>query len=98
MSGRIVYDLTENWDLGLMAAAQFGQRGARQTALGIGVGYQLQQNLWLSVGYNRTGFAADRDLVGYEYTRSGAYIRLRFKFDEDLFSGSQKTVNPALDR
>ncbi len=98
VSGRIVYDLTENWDLGLMAAAQFGQRGARQTALGVEIGYQLQQNLWLSVGYNRTGFAADRDLVGYEYTRSGAYIRLRFKFDEDLFSGSQKTVNPALDR
>jgi len=37
------------------------------------------------VGYNATGFRGDRDLSGYEYTEQGAFIRLRFKFDEDLF-------------
>jgi hypothetical protein len=90
LSGRFVYDLTEKWDLGVMTAAQFGQRGARQTAWGVEAGYLLQPNLWLSVGYNRSGFDGDRDLVGYEYTRSGVYLRLRFKFDEDLFVGSDR--------
>jgi hypothetical protein len=97
-SGRLVYDITENWDLGVMAAMQLGQYGANQHAMGLELGYLLQQNLWLSVGYNQTGFAADRDLVGYEYTREGAYLRLRFKFDQDLFAGGNKNINRALDR
>ncbi len=98
LSGRIVYDITEKWDVGVMVATQFGQRGAKQQATGVEAGYQLQENLWLSVGYNRSGFTADRDLAGYEYTRSGFYVRLRFKFDEDLFASNKKAVNPAIDR
>ena len=97
-SGRVVYDLDKKWDIGLMAAVQMGQRNARQSALGIELGYQMQENLWLSIGYNRSGFSADNDLVGYEYTRAGAYIRLRFKFDENLFAASKKPVNPSIDR
>lgn len=98
LSGRLTYDITENWDLGVMAAVQLGQHGAVQHAAGIELGYLVQQNLWLSVGYNHTGFSADRDLAGYEYTREGAHLRLRFKFDQDLFSGGNKAINRALDR
>ena len=98
LAARLVYDITEDWDLGLMAAAQFGQRGARQTALGVEAGYLLKQNLWLSFGFNASGFAGDADLVGYEYTRAGAYVRLRFKFDEDLFRSNTRSVNRTLDR
>jgi hypothetical protein len=98
LSGRAVYDITENWDLGAMAAVQFGQNGARQSAAGVEVGYLLRQNLWLSAGVNFTGFAGDVDLAGYEYTRSGAFIRLRFKFDENLFKGGDREVNRSLDR
>jgi hypothetical protein len=98
LSGRLVWDVTENWDAGLMAATQFGDNGARQSAYGVEVGYLLQQNLWLSAGYNATGFAGDADLAGYEYTRRGAYIRLRFKFDENLFKGRDREVNRSLDR
>ena len=94
----MVYDITENWDLGLMAAMQVGQYGAQQHAMGVEAGYLVQQNLWLSVGYNHTGFAADRDLAGYEYTREGAFLRLRFKFDQNLFAGGNKNINRALDR
>jgi len=97
-SGRLVYDVTENWDLGLMAAMQVGQYGARQHALGLEVGYLVKQNLWLSAGYNHTGFAADSDLAGYEYTRDGFYVRLRFKFDQNLFAGSNQAINRAMDR
>ena len=98
LAGRVVYDITENWDLGLMAAAQFGQRGALQHALGVEAGYLLRQNLWLSAGVNANGFRGDADLVGYEYTQRGVFIRLRFKFDETLFKRADRDVNRSLDR
>ena len=89
LSGRAVYDVTENWDVGVMAATFRGQHGANQYAYGAEVGRLLRQNLWLSAGYNWTGFDGDRDLSGYEYTQQGFYLRLRFKFDEDLFRREQ---------
>jgi hypothetical protein len=98
LSARMVYDITEDWDLGVMAAVQLGQAGARQSAMGVEAGYLLQQNLWLSFGINASGFAGDADLAGYEYTRRGAYVRLRFKFDENLFKGRDREVNRSLDR
>lgn len=98
LAGRVVYDVTERWDVGLLAATQFGQHGARQHAAGAELGYLLRQNLWLSAGWNHTGFAADRDLAGAEYTDRGFYIRLRFKFDENLLRGDDPAVNRALER
>jgi hypothetical protein len=98
LAGRVVYDITEHWDIGLAAALQSGQLGARQKALGVEVGHLLAHNLWLSAGVNATGFAADRDLSGYEYTQRGAYLRLRFKFDETLFKRNDRGTDPSLDR
>src|SRR5690606_12018637 len=85
LSGRIVYDITENWDIGLLASTFRGQDGANQYAYGFEVGRLLRQNLWLSAGFNWSGFRGDSDLSGYEYTQEGFFLRLRFKFDEDLF-------------
>ncbi len=85
VSGRIVYDVTENWDVGVLASTFRGNQGANQYAYGVEIGRLLRQNLWLSVGYNWAGFEGDRDLNGYEYTQKGAFLRLRFKFDEDIF-------------
>lgn len=98
VGGRAVYDITENWDIGLMGAYMWSPAGkAKQKAIGAEVGYLVRQNLWLSVGYNATGFS-DRDLTGTDYTNKGAYIRLRFKFDESLFSGGNRTINRSLNR
>jgi len=85
VSGRVVYDITENWDIGVLGSTFRGQSGSNQYAYGVEVGRLLRQNLWLSAGYNWSGYAADRDLSGYEYTQQGVFLRLRFKFDEDLF-------------
>jgi hypothetical protein len=68
-SGRIVYDITENWDVGVLGSTFRGQSGGNQYAYGVEVGRLLRQNLWLSAGYNWTGFEGDRDLNGYEYTQ-----------------------------
>ena len=98
VAGRVVYDVSENWDVGVLAAVQLGQSGARQYATGAEVGYLLQQNLWASAGFNVSGFKGDSDLTGYEYVQRGFYLRLRFKFDETLFKGRDKAANPSLDR
>lgn len=98
VAGRFVYDLSERWDVGMLTAVQFGQHGARQSAFGVEAGYLLRTNLWLSAGVNAIGFDGDEDLSGYEYTRSGVYVRLRFKFDENLFSGGDREVNRSLNR
>ncbi len=98
LSARMVYDISEHWDIGLAAALQSGQYGARQHAIGAEVGFLLRQNLWLSAGVNATGFAADRDLAAAEYTQRGAYLRLRFKFDETLFQRDDPMVNRSLAR
>ena len=81
-----------------MTSVLFSPRGnSRQWAQGAELGYQVQTNLWLAAGINWSGFN-DRELVGSDYTRKGVYIRLRWKFDEDLFRGRQPDVNRALER
>ena len=60
--------------------------------MGIEGGYLIKENLWMSLGYNFAGFS-DRDLTGTDYTNRGVYVRLRYKFDEDLFAGDDPQVN-----
>ena len=85
LSTRFTYDLSQHWDLGIYASTLFS-RGfkARERGFGVEAGYLLTSNLWLSVGYNVLGFRED-DLTGGDYTNRGGFLRLRFKFDEDLF-------------
>jgi hypothetical protein len=98
LGGRVIYDMTEKWDVGLMASVLGSPQGnSRQWAAGLETGYTLRQNLWISLGFNWTGFS-DRDLAGSNYTQQGLYIRLRYKFDEDVFRGAVPEVNRARDR
>ena len=52
------------------------------------VGRRLQPGLWLSAGYNLTGYADD-ELTGEEWTRQGVYLRVRARFDETLWTGAR---------
>jgi len=81
ISGRVGFDLSQRWDIGALTSVMFGGEGGRRSALGGEVGFQLQRNLWLSAGYNATGFT-DRDLVSSNFTTRGMFLRLRMKFDE----------------
>jgi hypothetical protein len=95
--GRLVYDLSKRWDIGVTADVLFSPQGsAKQYSMGLEGGYLLQKNLWLSLGYNFAGFS-DRDLTGTDYTNRGVYVRLRYKFDEDLFGANDPDVNHTLD-
>ena len=85
ISGRMTYDITNKWDVGLVASMH-GDNGFANRKLGLGLeaGYLIQENLWFSAGYNLFGFK-DKDLAGQDYTDKGFYVRLRYKFDESLF-------------
>jgi len=84
LTGRAVYDVTERFDVGVMGGYMYSPQGnARQSAYGVEVGAVVTQNLRVAVGYNVQGFS-DQDLTGSSYTAQGFYLRMRFKFDEEL--------------
>ena len=56
----------------------------RQYGLGVELGRALPANSWLSLGFNRFGYRDD-ELTAEEWTRTGAYLRIRTRFDESLF-------------
>ena len=93
---RGLYDISERWDIGLQAGT-YWNRAADDLSymLGAEVGYSPMTNLWLSLGYNFMGFE-DEDIAYDDSTQQGAYFRLRFKFDEDLFKRNDPRKNKRL--
>ncbi len=97
LAGRVTYDITERWDVGATASMLYSPRGSsKQYGLGLEAGYLVMDNLWVSLGYNFTGFRDD-DLVDSNYSQRGVYLRMRFKFDEDLFKSKDPNINKALE-
>ncbi len=85
LHGRVLVDFGSVWDAGLSGSVLSGHSLAeRQFGLGAEFGRQLPAGTWLSLGYNYLGYRDD-ELTSEEWTRSGAYLRLRAKFDETLF-------------
>ena len=95
LGGRITYDITNRWSIGGITTMLVGKGGARQYAYGMEVGYTLMDNLLVTFGYNWRGFRDD-DLTGSDYTNRGWVLGMRYKFDEDLFKGSDAKVNRAI--
>lgn len=89
---RATWDIASRWDVGLQGFRLWGE-GAAESALGLELGYMVTKNLWVSVGYNFRGFDA-ADLAGEATTRRGAYLRMRYKFDESLL-GAEAAAAPA---
>ena len=77
------YDLTERWDVGVHGSVlhSFGT-DTTSYSTGASVGYNPYKNMWVSVGYNVTGFE-DSDFTGADYTAQGPYLKLRFKVDQE---------------
>lgn len=96
-SGRVIYDINERWDMSVQAGTLWANRGAGTRYLvGAELGYLLATNLWVSAGYNFMGYQDD-ELSNTSSTGEGAYLRFRFKFDEDLFGRRSANTNFALE-
>ena len=92
LSARAMYDINERWDAGIQAGSMWSDNDSRNYLIGAEVGYTPMANLWVSAGYNFKGYH-DNDIASGSDNQQGAYIRLRFKFDEDLFNKKRPTVN-----
>ena len=75
-------DINERWDFGLHARFRNSwQSQVYDTSYGVSLGHELMTNLWVSAGYNFAGFRDD-DFSDSSYSAKGAFIRFRFKFDQ----------------
>ncbi len=99
LSARASWDFTERWDASVVSSLLADRAsGSRRRGLGLELGYLMQDNLWLSFGFNVFGYR-DRDLATAEPTDRGLFLRLRFKFDEDLFGrpgANQPRTEPSI--
>ncbi len=83
----IRHDITPKFDIGLAATWTSGEAThTSEWAFGPSLGFTPRDNFWVSFGWNVSGFE-DRDFKAAEYTRSGPYIKLRAKFDQDSIKG-----------
>jgi hypothetical protein len=72
-------------DLGLHGAwLNSWESGVGEHQVGFDVGVTLATNVWVSIGYNVTGFR-DEDFAAARYTDQGPFLRLRIKADQDTF-------------
>jgi hypothetical protein len=95
LQARLIYDFAPRWDAGLIVSV-LGESGFKNRNYGVGaeIGYLVMENLWLSAGYNVRG-VVDRDLLT-DYSARGVYLRLRFKFDETLFSRAKAGLDKSV--
>jgi hypothetical protein len=93
---RAIHDLTERWEASLQTGWLSGDSGGKRFVLGAETGYLVTTNLWLSLGYNWLSYE-DADVVGSDFTVDGLYLRMRFKFDEDLFKADKPSINKTLE-
>jgi uncharacterized repeat protein (TIGR01451 family) len=76
------YDVTKKWDVGLRGMRlRSWSIDQEKYGTGASVGFNAGRNLWISVGYNFTGFK-DRDFSKADFTSEGPFIKMRMKFDQ----------------
>jgi uncharacterized repeat protein (TIGR01451 family) len=74
-------DLGQRFDFGTHARVRHSwDSELYDSSVGVSLGYRVVTNLWVSFGYNFTGFR-DRDFSDSDYTSQGAYFQFRYKFD-----------------
>jgi len=73
---------TNKWDWGSHASVYHAYASdVIDYGFGLDVGYNLMDNLWISVGFNLAGFH-DRDFAAARYTAQGPYLQLAMKADQ----------------
>jgi hypothetical protein len=95
LAGRILWDFTACWDVGLLASTTSGG-GSRDQGVALEFGRRVFDNLWVSVG-GIAGRYADTELFSANSSWRGVYLRMRFKFDEKSFRLADPATNRTID-
>jgi uncharacterized repeat protein (TIGR01451 family) len=81
------FDLKQSIDIGVSGTLRQNPSGnALSYSGGPAIGLSPMKNSYISVGYNVVGYS-DRDFEDSRYTRSGPYVTLRLKFDQNTLAG-----------
>ncbi len=77
------YDIKNNWEIGLRVKLLHSWNANQYKYLfGPMIGYTPKKNIWVSLGYNLSGFV-DRDFSKSDYTAHGIFFNFRLKFDKE---------------
>ncbi|NQY97124.1 MAG: DUF11 domain-containing protein [Henriciella sp.] len=83
IGGEVRHDITKKFDLGFQATWTSGEASQTEAwSYGPSVGFSPEKNVWISVGWNASGFDDD-DFEAAKYKQEGPYIKLRAKFDQN---------------
>ena len=95
MSGRVIWDFADRFDLSLYGSAQ---RTASASVYGAGVelGYRVVDNLWVAAAYSH-GQYSDVDLFSANSSWNGLTMRVRWKFDERTLAFNDPRINRVMD-
>ncbi len=78
-------ELTMRFDVGLHGTMLSSlQSGVSDQSVGVDLGVTVARNVWISIGYNFSGFRDD-DFEASRYTAQGPFIKFRMKADQDTF-------------
>ena len=76
------YDFLSDWDIGIHGSTLHARKlNHYDYSSGVSIGHSMVNNIWISLGYNFTGFY-DEDFSRSRYTMQGAFINFRIKFDQ----------------
>ncbi len=88
------YDVTRFVDLGLRGSVLTSTAtSTTEYQFGPSVGLSPTKNIWISAGYNFTGFK-DNDFDAAADSRNGMFIKLRLKLDQNDLDGLLAWVSP----
>lgn len=84
------YDLTRRWDVGVHSnVLHVWNVNQYDYSSGLSMGHVVAKNIWISLGYNLTGFQ-DEDFSKSRYTSEGAFLKFRMKFDQATFKDAKE--------
>jgi uncharacterized repeat protein (TIGR01451 family) len=88
VSGRYGYYYNEKINFGLSAAYLYDNETTKNYVLGAEAGYLIDDNFWLTLGYNFEGLQ-DNKYTKERFSSEGFYVRFRFKLSEEHFKWLQ---------
>ena len=92
--GETRFDVTERFDIGFRGSVLHSHNArTTQYSYGPSLGVSPADNVWLTFGWNFSGFS-DVDFSAAEYTQRGPFIALRIKFDQNTARGLLNMIAP----
>lgn len=92
VGAEIRHDINAGVDVGLQTTwSSSDASGTQAWSFGPSVGFSPEDNVWVSLGWNVSGFD-DADFEAAKYRNEGPYIKLRAKFDQNTAKGLIKKL------